>query len=686
MVTFSNIILYAAAIAAVGSRLVIWLDHRRRLSGTEKIAIAAAGGSIVVGFAALAGAVITSNLLFGIYLAVGLSITICGPRLISASRSIDLKRLHIAPYQLVLFLFWLILMGVVGQVLITDQSGFPQGTLTGWGDVAYHMSMIGHLALGAPFQLDQPIAAGMPLTYPFFVNFFSAVLVRLGMPFLWAWYVPMVLFGTMLLILLFSFARRILESRWFAVMLVALVIFGGGIGWYVFTQDIYHAWTRQGWDGVQQTLDRPPHQYTHLDNRTGGKPKGADVPLNIVWITPAISFFSHQRSFAPGFTLALVILIGWILYGNGPPDDQRTFARWLLLLGFLPLTHSHTALAMGVLFVVLTLQRMIQKQAVRMWFAGAGGAFIIALPQLLHFASAMSGTDSAMFTSWFGWMTCIHTASWLLCPSSNILGTLSGAVVFWEKNFGIVAVGWLFAGLWYFIFRRREKQSALRQLVLPSLALFIVPNLFKIQPWEFDNNKVLMYWWLLASLLSVALIRSIVRSWPRYAKIAFAVAVLLISCTAGLVDISTRIRDTWSAWHDRPVADHAGYYGPYEVAAAQWIMEHTKPQDAFLTTDGPNNFVPMLTGRPLFLGYPGWLWTQGNGSIITERKAAANTFFATRNPKPLCSRGVRWVMWEPALLQTYPDASSTRPDQLGRVRFGQNIPNGQRFFVELPCS
>ncbi len=686
MTAFFNIILYAAAIAAVGSRLVIRLDPRRRLSGAEKVAIAAAVGSIVVGFAALAGAVITGNLLLSIYVAVGLSLIIGGPKLISASRSFGLKRLRVAPYQWALFLLWLLLMGVVGQVLITDQNGFPQGTLTGWGDVAYHMSMIGHLALGSPFQLDQPIASGTPLTYPFFVNFFSAVLARLGMPFLWAWYVPMVLFSTTLFALLFSFAYRMLRSRWFAVVLVALVIFGGGIGWYVFAQDIYHAWGQEGWDGVRQTLDRPPHQYTHLDNRTGGKPRGADVPLNIVWITPAISFFSHQRSFAPGFTLALVLLIGWLLYGNGPPDDQRSFTRWLLLLGFLPLTHSHTALAMGILFIVLTLQRMAQKQSIRPWLIGAGGAFVIALPQLLHFISAVSGSGSAMFKPWFGWMTCAHTASWFSCPTLNILETLSQAGIFWGKNFGIVAVVWLFAGLWYFVVRRREKRSALQQLVLPSLALFVIPNLFKIQPWEFDNNKVFMYWWLLASLLSVAFIQSVVRPWPRYSKIAFLVVALLIGCTAGFVDISTRVRDAWTAWHSRSVPEHAGYYGPYEVTAAQWIMNNTEPQDTFLTTDGPNNFIPMLTGRPLFLGYPGWLWTQGNGYLINERKATANTFFATQDPRPLCSRGVRWLMWEPALLQTYPAAGSIRPEQLGRIRFGQNTPFGQRFFVELSCS
>src|SRR5713101_2656090 len=60
--------------------------------------------------------------------------------------------------------------------------GTYAAAFAGIGDVPYHLTQIARLATGDHVVLDDPIYAGIPLTYPFFINFMSAVLRRLGAP------------------------------------------------------------------------------------------------------------------------------------------------------------------------------------------------------------------------------------------------------------------------------------------------------------------------------------------------------------------------------------------------------------------------------------------------------------------------------------------------------------------------
>ena len=59
---------------------------------------------------------------------------------------------------------------------------------------------------------------------------------------------------------------------------------------------------------VAKLFTNPAHEYTHLDNRTGGKLNGLDANNNIVWMVPVVSFLAHQRSFTIGLTIFSILL------------------------------------------------------------------------------------------------------------------------------------------------------------------------------------------------------------------------------------------------------------------------------------------------------------------------------------------------------------------------------------------
>jgi len=45
-----------------------------------------------------------------------------------------------------------------------------------------------------------------------------------------------------------------------------------------------------------------------------------------------------------------------------------------------------------------------------------------------------------------------------------------------------------------------------------------------------------------------------------------------------------------------------------------------------LSNNYADQFIPMLTGRKIYLGYTGWLWTQGNNEEINKRVGVLMNF------------------------------------------------------------
>lgn len=648
------------------------LDPEKRLYFGERIISLVVSGLTGFGFLILALSAAAGNLSAGIWGAVLASVFLAAAFRAQLTREFTIFRdgfrraFCTAPSlaRVVLAALLLIYLAVVLNVMIRSADGTPQGVLKGWGDVAYHLNIIEFLATVSPFRLEQPIAGGEPLTYPFFVDFWSAIFRKVGLSVFGAWHIPVILFGISLFFLVFYFGKRMLERDSLALMLVILTFFGGGIGFLWFFQDVSNAWQASGMSGAGDMLLNLPHEYTHLDIRTGGKPSYMDEPLNIVWIVPAISFFSHQRSFVAGSAIGLLMLLGVFLYWYEP----KVMWRWLALAGFLPFSHTHTFLALAA--ITLPILFLTQMRNWRWWILGGSLALVIALPQIYLLASGEAlgeGFGHTFFKPWFGWMA-----------EENVFW-------FWTKNFGIVFWGWIVVVLGLLIrFARALRNRMSSQvpdffpgLAIASVAIFAISHLVKFQPWEFDNNKVIFYWWFFASVILLAglgtLMFHISRKWLAGALIVFVVAV---GSFAGFLDVFGRVSGQ---------KEHYGYYGAAEIEAAKWIRENTLPGDIILTIDSANAFVPMLSGRAIYLGFPGWVWTQGKQSLIGERKQKINEFLLFGDASGICADGVRYVVWDAGFISSYPYANIDKVRHLLEPEFQQNTPYGERTIYRILC-
>jgi hypothetical protein len=579
-------------------------------------------------------------------------------------------RPRVAPSHIILVLLLALYVALAAGVFFVDAHGIPSAILKGWGDSAYHLDMISFLKTQDPFRLEQPNASGTPLTYPFLINLQSALYERVGFPLLLAWHIPLLLYGSSFFFLIWSLGKRVLGESGVATAFLALVLFGGGIGFLWFLSDIRTAFEAGGFREAAHTFLNPPHEYTHLDLRTSGKHKEMESPVNIVWIVPAISFLTHQRSFPAGASLAALVLIGAIAYRGRKP-----LGRWGIVWGMTPLTHTHSFLALTIILALLFLYDL-KNWASWMRASLAGGA--IALPQVLYLASGLGfGEKSHMLKPHLGWLMCTHDASWLRCDP-GVEGVDTNPLWFWTKNFGAVFWMWLFSVTAPLLLKGGRMEGFLKNakpLVLPSLALFILPNVMLFQPWAFDNNKLLYYWWWLASLLSCLLLWSLMSKGPRRAA---ALSLFVAAATlSGMIDVTARVGHF--------TKDHFMLYSPEDETSAKWIRENTLPSDAFLTGDNSSQFVPKLTGRPIFLGYPGWLWSQGKGHIVEERKEAATRYLTTGDPGIICPYGVEYVVWDRELTRTYPTANKDLVLRGARRVYAEKLEGGEREILRIEC-
>jgi hypothetical protein len=213
------------------------------------------------------------------------------------------------------------------------------------------------------------------------------------------------------------------------------------------------------------------------------------------------------------------------------------------------------------------------------WLLFLAWALALGLPQVLWLARS-SGINTGRFVEWsVGWD---H-------GTQNI-------AIFWLKNAGLflplvaVALAW-----------RGDRPLVSRRLLiayLPFTLCFILPNLFRLAPWIWDNIKILVYWFIASvPLVALLLARLAEGRWWRKA----AAALLFLSLTlAGGLDL----------WRVASGSIEARIFDSHGIRFAAAVASVTHPTALILHAPTYNHPV-ILSGRRSFMGYPGHVWSHG---------------------------------------------------------------------------
>jgi hypothetical protein len=502
-------------------------------------------------------------------------------------------------------IFYTVVAAILWQAFQRAMIDVPEGIFTGvmnnFGDLPFHLSVISSFAYGNNFPPQDPTYAGVRFTYPFLMDFVSAMFVRCGADLRQSMFLENFVIAFAFVGLLHRWALEMLRDKIAAVITPILVLLSGGFGWVLLWKQV----TEKSQEGLAAILQNLPPSFTVIPETTWR------------WGNAVSTLLIPQRGFLLGLPLAVIVFSQWWLATTdaeigrrGGAEKERTPERGRktrkqarrkrdsdlfvpasprlrvssmhrmaaagVVAGLLPLVHAHSFVVVMVVGACLALL----QQRWRAWITFFFVASLIALPQM-WWSTHNSAVDAGKFFEWqFGWDHGQENAVW-----------------FWFKNTGLFIPLTVAAILW----RRGNKPLVSRKLLiffLPFTLCFIIPNVLKMAPWIWDNIKVLFYWWL-ASAPLVALL--LARLW-RQGGLKRAIAVALFTCVtlAGALDVAAIVLGS----------NRYDVFNAEGIRFAELIKQETAPGVVVIHAPVHNHPV-FLTGRRSFMGYPGHVWTHG---------------------------------------------------------------------------
>lgn len=435
------------------------------------------------------------------------------------------------------------------RTLFETATGIVTGARHNLGDLPFHMAIAAGFAHGNNFPPEHPELAGAPLTYPFFCDLVSGMIVAAGGSWRDAFFWPTLFLGLAVVVALVRFGEAVTESRSLGRTAAALTLLSGGLGFLTLTsvQAVTAWWT----GGPDLTINDSGTRYANF----------------------VITLFIPQRAILFGWPLlffSLALLVESVKKSEGvAPASPRLWLCAGLIGSLLPLVHSHSFVVLGFCALFFAIRADLTRV-----LAFARGLLPLAVPAILFMATHNS-LSTGRFFEW----------------QPGFDGGAAQPVRYWLMNAGLFLPLVLF-GI------GRAAPSSLRPFALPFASLFVLANLFRLSPWIWDNMKFLAPAHAgLAPFAALAL--GFLWKDVRFGR-AIAIAAFVVTSLSGALDISK-------------LAMAGGVYGIFDrtdMAFAAKVREATASTDTILTAPTHNHPV-LLSGRRVFLGYEGHLWSQG---------------------------------------------------------------------------
>ena len=547
--------------------------------------------------------------------------------------------------------------------------GISAGFATVWADWSLHSTLASSFSVAANMPPHDPIFSGGSLRYPFLPDFHAATQETVGAGVATALALPCAVLCTAATLLVVSLGRRLTGGLAAGIIAILLCIAGGSLGWRAVWWDACDtsghstsdcspatALTHPGTaiDVLRSVPSVVSNQSRNYDNLQNSDTTQIVSSTPIQWYTPLLAWWLPQRTFVYGFAVGTAVLLLAVVAMRAPPGTRSPFIAAGLLAGTLPLIHIHTLIALAIVLVIWGLMR----RRVEWWWL-AGATAVIAVPRLLQVAGAGNGVSNPACPSagtqfpYFqvGWMSqpvdaaqACDKPGWSDLSVSGTFTAIGRAILlpfngnfwaFWLDNNGVVLVVVLVLAIAALVAAVAGAEGGLPRLAaaargvtatvpaellrfgLPFLAVFAAANVVVFQTWDWDNTKILAWWYLGGALLCGAWIATMWRRGGWRALVASG-ALLSLVLSAGLS--LTRILQQEHATN--------GGGGPYEwasasgVALAGAVEASTNGKAVFLipATD-PTEPVLTIAGRTALMGYEGWLFSYGvdTGMRPTDR-------------------------------------------------------------------
>src|SRR4030042_180364 len=456
-------------------------------------------------------------------------------------------------------IFGFLFFHLAQQMLQVRPDGWYVGQVNLYGDLVFHLGFINKFLQSKSILVGSPIYAGEKPNYPLFADFITAQIAKLtGVDV--ALFITTFLMGLVVIFTIRLFIFNFIKNEKIVFLTLLIFFLNGGFGFYYFFQDF-----RNNQKPLLDFILHLPHEYTDL--KTQG----------YWWINNLLAYFLPQRGFLFAFPITLTVLS--LRYVGCQKAKRYFFALAGLLAGLLPLVQAHSLFLLFILSIyfvtIIIITSKDRLNAVVNWLLFGILTSVISVPIFRLISKSYNFTKFIRFDP--GWTS-----------QENIIW-------FWLKNLGLFGPVLVIATIWLF-----KKNRHLFSFYIPFLAVFVLSNIFIFQPWEFDNSKLLIYWFFASSIVVAYFMYDQFFSENLNRKIIGAVIVILM-VFSGFLDITRTFTP----------ATNYQIFTKNDLDIASLVKNLTLKDSIFVTSSAHNHPIPALTGRSTLLGFHGWAWSHG---------------------------------------------------------------------------
>lgn len=464
------------------------------------------------------------------------------------------------PFLLVPFMILAVFL-VCSHTLQNTDGALYTGQCT-YGDMAMHLSFITSIAGQQTFPPEYNLLPGTPVSYPFLCDSVSSSLYLLGTPLRWAYMIPMFFAFAQVFCGVWFLGREFCRRKYAPVLAFLLFFLNGGLGMIYFLNGEYSL------HDLFTAFYKTPTNLTEKGMR---------------WVNVIADMLLPQRATLFGWAALFAVL--YLLYRAVFRSDARLYLPAGILGGLLPMVHTHSYFALGLMAACWLIYSAVRDRLSREWLLGwlrfGLPAVLLALPQLFLWTFPSVGGNEHFVRVVIDWVN-NGKEPWLW---------------FWVKNVGLVFVLTPVA----FFDVSREQRAAFSGAIF----IFILCELLVFQPNEYDNNKLLY----VAYAFGCYVCADALAGWLGKIRSPAAQGVLLaltlfISSNAAVFTLGREAASGFPQY---------GYelFSRDEVAAAEYIIDNTEADAVFLTRDNHDNTVATLTGRNIVCGSSSYLYFHG---------------------------------------------------------------------------
>ncbi len=463
-------------------------------------------------------------------------------------------------HKIAFMLFLVITIILLFTVFFRFEGGKIYTAPPNYGDWALHITLINSFANGNNIPPMYTFYSGTRLGYSFLNFYANALLVNLGLDIFYAFNTFQVILTFSLLLFTYLLGIRLFGKKTYALLFSILLFFGGGLGWiYIFESN----------ESFLSTISNNDYYVMHSENI---------LPINLS---------IHSYSMRTGLLGWIYLIIIFILIFNEVFKLKKwkalkEYAIVISLLGGLFLFHSYSFLIITIFLFFIWIQRPIKS-----FFLLLLGSGILALPQLLWTRSQ---------TMKQGFFRFIHGLFVSITQPTAFLWL-------WLKNFG---------GMLLFVIFGFKKY---KHLWLPFLGFFVIGNTILLQPWDFDNNKLLISCYFILAIFGVMGIKYL---WELKKKTKLGFLIRSMTVLVIIIVLLPSFLGTYHYYKQKAL-----FSSREDQALGELIGDITPIDSVILTGTQHNHPVFLYSGRKVFEGYRGWIWTHGLDMDARDKETKA---------------------------------------------------------------